>query len=107
VSLVGVGAYGADYSVRVSARLRICAQKGRLVIRVREQNTGFDDPPTVVAENFRKFFKRQRRACQTYSMDWKLGDSFFGIGVYRLRFQAVDRNGEISKSEFRQFETGD
>ena len=62
VSLVGVGEYGPDYSVRVNARLRICAQKGRLVIRVREQNTGFDDPPTVVAENFRKFFKRQRSA---------------------------------------------
>jgi hypothetical protein len=106
-AITGVGSPGPSYTVRVGAELRVCAQRGRLVIRVREQNTGFDDPPTVVAEKFRKVFLRQRTRCETHVIEWKLGDSFFGIGVYRLRFQAVDRDSVFSRSVFRKFETTD
>jgi hypothetical protein len=105
--LTGVGETGASYEVIVSTRLRACAQRGRLVVRVREQNTGFDDPPTLVAERYRKFFLRQTARCQTHAIRWKLGDAFFGIGVYRLRYQLVDRDGAFSRSAFRHFETYD
>jgi hypothetical protein len=36
-----------------------------------------------------------------------LGDRFFGVGVYRLRFQAVDRDGVASTSVFRRFQATD
>lgn len=104
-TLTGVGPPGTGYEVIVTGSMRVCAQTGRLVVRVREQNTGFDNPPTVTAENFRKFFLRQRARCQRHVVRWELGDRFFGIGVYRLRFQAVDRDGEFSRSVFRRFET--
>jgi hypothetical protein len=93
--------------VAVAGHVRVCAQKGRLVVRVREQLTGFDDPPTLVAQNFRKLSTRQSARCQTHVVRWKLGDRFFGVGVYRLRFQAVDRDGVASTSVFRRFQTTD
>jgi hypothetical protein len=104
-TLTGVGPPGTGYEVIVTGGLRVCAQNGRLTVRVREQSTGFDDPPTVTAQNFRKFFLRQRQRCQRHVVRWKLGDRFFGIGVYRLRFQVQDADGELSRSVFRKFET--
>jgi hypothetical protein len=91
----------------VAARVRVCAQSGPLVLRVREQSTRFDDPPTVVAENFRKLSAHRGARCQAHVMRWKLGDRFFGVGVYRLRFRALDRDGVASTSVFRKFETTD
>ena len=107
VTQTAVGAAGPNYSVMVAGHVRVCAQKGRLVVRVREQLTGFDDPPTLVSENFRHVSARQTARCQTHVVRWKLGDRFFGVGVYRLRFQAVDRNGVASRAVFRRFQTTD
>jgi hypothetical protein len=107
VTQTAVGEAGPGYSVVVAGHVRVCAQKGRLVVRVREQLTGFDDPPTLVAQNFRKLSTRQSARCQTHVVRWKLGDRFFGVGVYRLRFQAVDRDGVASTSVFRRFQTTD
>jgi hypothetical protein len=107
VTQTAVGAAGPNYSVMVAGHVRVCAQKGRLIVRVREQLTGFDDPPTLVSENFRRVSARQTGRCQTHVVRWKLGDRFFGVGVYRLRFQAVDRDGVASRAVFRRFQTTD
>ncbi|WP_205695741.1 hypothetical protein [Conexibacter sp. SYSU D00693] len=107
VTQTGLGPPGPDYEVEVAARVRVCAQRGRVTVRVREQDTTFETPPTVNATQFRRFTRTQRSRCQTHEVSWILGDRFFGVGVYRLRFQVADRQGALSPSVFRKFETGD
>lgn len=96
---------GAGYEVIESATMRVCARRGRLVLRVREQETGYDG--TVSAQHFRKSFRRQTARCQTHTLRWTLGDAFFGVGVYRLRFTVTDSAGVTSRPVFRKSATGD
>jgi hypothetical protein len=96
---------GPDYYVTETVTLRACAARGHLSLRVRERKEGGDG--SIIAEHFRAFGLRQGQRCQTHTARWKLGDSFFGIGYYRLRFTVIDRFGRRSPAVFRQEFTGD
>jgi hypothetical protein len=103
---VGVAGHnpGADYFVTVTVRARVCAAKGPVTLRVREQlNLGGD----TISEHFRRYAARNSARCQTHRIVYKLGDAFFGIGTYQVRLQASDRFGRRSRSVFRTHDTND
>jgi hypothetical protein len=96
--LEGHGPPGPNYFVTVEPKIRVCAKQGPVRLVVREQNTGFDDPPTIVATNSRTFVRNQHKPCQVYTPSWRLQLKFFGIGIYKVRVRAIDKDGEGSRT---------
>ena len=98
---------GPNYEVKVKTRIRACASKGPIRINIHEEKTGFDDPPTVVAANDRRFTRRHDDPCQRFKVSWTLGTEFFGIGIYKVRASVTDSDGNRSRSLVESFKTTD
>ncbi|MEX2195217.1 MAG: hypothetical protein WD844_08005 [Thermoleophilaceae bacterium] len=103
-SLQGFGEPGPRYGVRVTARFRACAVRGRLLVRIRERKTLGGE---VFAERTNRWRRTHRRRCGMYTFRWRLRDSFFGVGRYQLRVIVTDRYGRSSRARYTSHFTSD
>ena len=94
--------------MEVETKVRVCGKRGPMRLAIVEQKTGFDHPPTVTAENRRSFGRKQIKPCRTYKPSWRLGfPEFYGIGVYKVRVRAIDKNGDQSRGAVEKERTFD
>jgi len=106
--LKGHGPPGPRYWVEVETKVRVCGKQGPMRLSILEQKSGFDRPPTVTAENRRSFVRKQRKPCRRYTPSWELGyPDFYGIGIYKVRIRAIDKNGEESRAAVEKIRTLD
>jgi len=102
--LTGHGRPGPGYRVRVDVRLRICAVRGPAEVVFRER---FRLGGRTFAARGRTVRYRQRRACETRTFGWRLGDEFFGVGTYVVTATASDKDFQASRPVSRRHTTTD
>jgi hypothetical protein len=92
------------YFVRVRAALRVCAVRGRssAVLSETKKLGG-----RTFGSGIHSFHFRQRRACQSHSFSWRLGDRLLGVGTYRVLATVSDADGQFSKTVSRRSVTTD
>jgi hypothetical protein len=92
----GHGPGGPSYYVTVTARLRVCDDAGgALTVLVREQLL-----IGKLEEAERRFTRRlalARPGCARYTVRWRVGDQFFGVGWYVVNLRLRDAGGLASK----------
>jgi hypothetical protein len=102
---VGVGTAPANYYVRVSVRLRVCApRQNRMTARLHERKRIGSD---TFGEHFRSFTFRHAGGCRFRSWKWKLRDEFFGVGSYSVAAEVTDSQGQPTRRLVRRTFTAD
>jgi hypothetical protein len=102
--MTGHGAPGPRYFVRVHVRLRVCAERGRseVVIKQTKRVSG-----QTFAEYTRTIRFRQRFRCQRHTFHWRLRDEFFGVGTYKVAATVWDKDFQFSRTVSRKLVTND
>ena len=95
---------GANYYVRVTVRLRICAPRQRMTATFQERKTLGS---TTFGRYARSVAFSHAGGCRWRTMKWKLRDEFFGIGTYSVTGQLFDSQGKTSRRLTRRSVTND
>jgi len=100
----GHGDPGPDYFVRVHLRLRVCAVRGDMKVRVHET---LRIGSNTFGDHRRALEYRQSAHCQRRTFKWRLRDEFMGVGTYRVAANVRDHDGQVSETRSRKLVTID
>jgi len=100
----GHGDPGPDYFVRVHLRLRVCAVRGDMKVRVHET---LRIGSNTFGDHRRALEYRQSAHCQRRTFTWRLRDEFMGVGTYRVAANVRDHDGQVSETRSRKLVTID
>jgi hypothetical protein len=100
----GHGDPGPDYFVRVHLRLRVCAVRGAMKVRVHET---LRIGGNTFGDHRRTLGYRQSAHCQRRTFKWRLRDEFLGVGTYRVAANVRDHDGQVAETRSRQLVTID
>lgn len=99
MTLTGHGPPGEPYFVRVKISLRLCAVRGNAEVV-------FNETKRLGGQTFGRHTRvmkfRQRSHCQTHRFKWRLRDEFFGVGTYKVKATAWDKDSQFSKTVSRK-----
>jgi hypothetical protein len=98
------GAGNGRSFVRVRVAMRVCAVRGRSSVVLSEtKRLG----GRTFGSGIHSFKFRQRKACQSHSFHWRLGDRLLGVGTYRVAATVSDVDFQYSKTVSRKSVTTD